>query len=447
MDTLFLSRLQFGLTAAFHYIFPPISIGLGLLLVVMEGLYLKTRDPLYHQMTRFWVRVFGLVFSLGVATGIVMEFQFGTNWSGYSRFVGDVFGSALAAEGIFAFFLESGFLAVLLFGWDKVSPAMHFFSTLMVCLGAHFSAVWIVVANSWQQTPAGFHVVARDGSARAEITDFGALVFNPSSVDRLWHVLMGAWQAGAFFVLSVSAWYLLKKRHEAFARASFKIAVAVATGASLLQLASGHSSAAGVAKNQPAKLAAFEGHYATGPADLTLFGWIDEKSERAVGPALPGMLSVLVHGDASAPVTGLRAFPPEDRPPVQPVFQAYHLMVGIGMGLIALAALGLFFQWRGTLASKRWLLWAFVLSVLGPQAANQLGWFAAEVGRQPWIVQGLLRTADAWSPVVGAGEVLFSIVLFGAVYLLLFALFLYLLNHKIQHGPAEEDLTTGRHRA
>jgi cytochrome d ubiquinol oxidase subunit I len=324
---------------------------------------------------------------------------------------------------------------------------MHFFSTLMVCLGAHFSAVWIVVANSWQQTPAGFHVVARDGSARAEITDFWALVFNPSSMDRLWHVLMGAWQAGAFFVLSVSAWYLLRKRHEAFARASFKIAVAVAMAASLLQLASGHTSAEGVAKNQPAKLAAFEGHYATGPADLTLFGWVDEKSERAVGPALPGILSVLVHGEASAPVTGLREFPPADRPPVQPVFQAYHLMVGIGMGLIALAALGLFHQWRGTLASRRWLLWAFVLSVLGPQAANQLGWFAAEVGRQPWIVQGLLRTSDAWSPVVGAGEVLCSIVLFGAVYLLLFALFLYLLNHKIQHGPAEEDLTTGRHRA
>ena len=447
MDTLFLSRLQFGLTIAFHYLFPPLSIGLGLLLVVMEGMYLRTRDPLYHQMTRFWVRIFGLVFSLGVATGIVMEFQFGTNWSAYSRFVGDVFGSALAAEGIFAFFLESGFLAILLFGWEKVGPKMHFFSTLMVCLGAHFSALWIVVANSWQQTPAGFHLVARDGAVRAEITDFWALVFNPSSMDRLFHVLIGAWLAGAFFVLSVSAWYLLKRRHEAFARASMKIALAAAMTASLLQLGSGHSSANGVAEHQPAKLAAFEGHYATGPGDLTLFGWVDERSETVTGPAVPGMLSVLVHGSASAPVKGLREFPPEDRPPVQPVFQSYHLMVGIGMGLIGLAALGLFFLWRQSLESKRWLLWAFVLSVLGPQAANQAGWFSAEVGRQPWIVQGLLRTADAGSPVVGAGEVLFSILLFTAIYLLLFVLFLYLLNHKIQHGPLEEDLTVGRHRA
>jgi cytochrome d ubiquinol oxidase subunit I len=324
---------------------------------------------------------------------------------------------------------------------------MHFFSTLMVCLGAHFSAVWIVVANSWQQTPSGFHMVARDGSARAEITDFWALVFNPSSMDRLFHVLMGAWLAGAFFVLSVSAWYLLKKRHEAFARASFRIALVVAMGASLLQLVSGHSSAAGVAKNQPAKLAAFEGHYATGPADLSLFGWVDEGAERVTGLKVPGMLSVLVHGDASAPVTGLREFAPADRPPVQPVFQSYHLMVGVGMALIGLAALGLFFSWRKTLESKRWLLWAFVLSVLGPQVGNQLGWFSAEVGRQPWIVQGLLRTSDGWSPSVGAGEVLFSIVLFSTIYLLLFALFIYLLNHKIQHGPAEEDLTAGRHRA
>ncbi len=447
MDTLFLSRLQFGLTIAFHYIFPPISIGLGLLLVVMEGLYLKTRDPLYHQMTRFWVRVFGLVFSLGVATGIVMEFQFGTNWSAYSRFVGDVFGSALAAEGIFAFFLESGFLAILLFGWNKVSAGMHFFSTLMVCLGAHFSAVWIVVANSWQQTPAGFHLVARDGSARAEITDFWAVVFNPSSLDRLWHVLMGAWQAGAFFVLSVAAWYLLKKRHEAFARASFKIALVVAMGASLLQLVSGHSSAGVVARHQPAKLAAFEGHYATGPGDLALLGWVDESAEKMTGLAMPGMLSFLVHWDASAPVTGLREFPPADRPPVNLVFQSYHLMVAVGMGLIGLAALGLFFLWRKTLESKRWLLWAFVFSVLGPQAANQAGWFSAEVGRQPWIVQGLLRTSDGFSPVVSAGEVLFSIVLFSLVYLMLFILFIFLLNHKIQHGPSEEDLTVGRQRA
>ena len=278
MDAMFLSRIQFAVTIAFHYLFPPLSIGLGLLLVFMEGLYLKTKNPLYHQMTRFWVKIFGLIFALGVASGIVMEFQFGTNWSTYSRYVGDVFGSALAAEGIFAFFLESGFLAILLFGWNKVKPKTHFFSTIMVCLGAHFSAVWIVVANSWQQTPAGHHIVQTETGFRAEIVDFWQMVFNPSSMDRLSHVYMGAWQAGAFFVLSVSAYYLLKKKHIEFSKTSFKIALVLAAFASTLQLVTGHSSAVGVSEHQPAKLAAMEAHYPENePAPLYLFGWVNEK--------------------------------------------------------------------------------------------------------------------------------------------------------------------------
>jgi cytochrome d ubiquinol oxidase subunit I len=234
---------------------------LGILLVIMEGMWLKTGNDLYHRMAKYWTKVFGLTFAIGVASGIVMEFEFGTNWATYSRYVGDVFGSALAAEGIFAFFLESGFLAVLLFGWDKVGPKMHFFSTLMVCLGAHFSAVWIVVANSWQQTPAGFEIVGEGMTARAEITDFWAMVFNPSSMDRLSHTLMGCWQAGAFLVISVAAWYLLKGRHLAFAKASMKIGLVIALVASLMQLVTGHSSAVGVAENQPAKLAAMEAHW------------------------------------------------------------------------------------------------------------------------------------------------------------------------------------------
>ena len=213
MDVLTLSRIQFGATIAFHYIYPPLSIGLGIMLVLMEGAWLKTGNNLYHQMARFWTKVFALTFAIGVATGIVMEFEFGTNWATYSRFVGDVFGSALAAEGIFAFFLESGFLAVLLFGWDKVGRKLHFFSTCMVALGAHFSAVWIVVANSWMQTPAGYHIVGEGMHARAEITDFWQLVFNPSMLDRLFHTICGAWCAGAFLVVSVSAWYLLKGKH------------------------------------------------------------------------------------------------------------------------------------------------------------------------------------------------------------------------------------------
>ena len=230
MDVTLLSRIQFAMTIAFHYIYPPLSIGLGVVLVVMEGLYLKTRLPIYQQMTRFWVRVFGLTFALGVATGIVMEFEFGTNWASYSRFVGDVFGSALAAEGIFAFFLESGFLALLLFGWDKVGPRWHFFATLMVCLGAHFSAIWIIVANSWMQTPAGFRLAAHGLGTRAEVTDFWAMVFNPSTVERLTHTVLGAWQAGAFLVVSVSAYYLLKGKFEEFARRSLRVGVATGAG-------------------------------------------------------------------------------------------------------------------------------------------------------------------------------------------------------------------------
>jgi cytochrome d ubiquinol oxidase subunit I len=370
-----------------------------------------------------------------------MEFEFGTNWATYSRFVGDVFGSALAAEGIFAFFLESGFLAVLLFGWDKVSRKVHFFSTCMVCLGAHFSAVWIVVANSWMQTPAGYHLVIRNGVERAEITDFWQLVFNPSSMDRLFHVLCGAWQAGAFLVVSVSAWYLLKKRHLDFARASLRVGLTVGLIASLLQLVSGDFSARGVAKNQPAKLAAFEGLYnTTSNAPLTLVGYVDEQDQKVIGLQWPGLLSFLVAHNTHATVTGLDAFPPEDRPPVEASFLFFHGMVGVGFAMIAIAALGFLYFRHGSLPNRRWLLWILVFSVLGPQLANQLGWFAAEVGRQPWIVYGLMRTPEGLSAVVKANAILTSLILFTAIYFLLFAVFIYLLNDKIQHGPDEQDL-------
>ncbi len=440
MDVLTLARVQFAFTIAFHYIYPPLSIGLGVALVMMEAMWLKTGKAIYHQMARFWTKVFALTFAIGVATGIVMEFEFGTNWATYSRYVGDVFGSALAAEGIFAFFLESGFLAVLLFGWDKVGRKVHFFATCMVCLGAHFSAVWIVVANAWQQTPAGYVIEQSPHGPRAVITDFWAMVFNPSSVDRLSHTLCGAWQAGAFLVVSVSAWYLLKRRHEAFARQSLKVGLLMALVASVLQIITGHFSAHGVMKNQPAKMAAFEGHYETKEMPVYLFGWVDEKTEQVKGGvALPQPVSRMILGTGE-PVKGLKEFAPADRPPVKSVFQFYHGMVAIGFSLFGLAVLGVVQWWRGKLFEQRGLLWLMVFSVLGPQLANQLGWFAAEVGRQPWIVYGLLRTSDGLSAVVKANAVLTSLILFAAVYALLFAVFVYLLNDKIQHGPDEADL-------
>lgn len=450
MDVVGLSRLQFALTIMFHYLFPPLTIGLGVLMVIMEALYLRTNDAVYKSMAQFWTRVFAVTFAMGVASGIVMEFQFGTNWSVYSRFVGDVFGSALAAEGIFAFFLESGFLAVVVFGWDRVSRKVHFFSTLMVSLGSIFSAVWIVVANSWQQTPAGHHIVDGPSGPRAEITDFWAMVFNPSSVERLTHTLVGAFILGAFFVMSVSAFYILRGRHLEFARRSFKIALILAAVTSVGQLLLGHAHAVQVAQTQPAKLAAFEGLFTTpeGGAPLNLFGIPDEKNDTlhmAVG--VPGMLSFLVHGNFSTPVPGLDQFPKEDRPPVLIPFVTYHTMVGLGMYFIGITLLGLFLLWRGTLFQTRWLMWVFVFSVVAPYVANQFGWVAAEVGRQPWIVYGLLRTKDAASPSVDAYEVLVSIIMFTIIYALLFAVWIFVLNDKIQHGPDEPtappDKTTG----
>ena len=447
MDTEILARIQFAFTVAFHYIYPPLSIGLGILLVMMEGMYIKTKNPLYEQMTKFWVKVFALTFAIGVATGIVMEFEFGTNWATYSRFVGDVFGSALAAEGIFAFFLESGFLALLVFGWDKVKPRTHFISTIIVSLGSMFSAVWIVVANSWQQTPAGYHIVREGLSARAEITDFWAMVFNPSSVDRLLHVLSGAWLAGAFLVISVSAFYILKNRHLDFAKSSLRIAMLLALFASLFQLFTGHQSAIGVNENQPAKLAAMEAHFdSSAVGDLHLFGWVDEKNKEVkLGVSIPGLLSYLVYGDAAKPIAGLNSFPKNETPPVNIVFQSYHIMVAIGFFLIGISVLGVFLWWRGKLFNHRWLLRVFVFSVLGPQIANQLGWITAEVGRQPWIVYGLLKTSDALSKVVTAGQIMFSLILFAVIYLFLFILFIYLLNEKIKHGPDEPETITSEY--
>lgn len=441
MNTEILSRIQFAFTIAFHYIYPPLSIGLGVVLVIMEGLFLRTGKPIYEQMTRFWIKIFALIFGIGVATGIVMEFEFGTNWAVYSRYVGDVFGSALAAEGIFAFALESGFLGILLFGWNRVSPRVHFFSTIMVALGSMFSAIWIVVANSWQQTPAGFKIEGEGMKARAVITDFWEMVFNPSSMDRLSHVIIGSFLAGSFLVLSVNAYYILRKRHLEIARAGFKIALTVATLASLLQLFTGHRSADGVAHNQPAKLAAFEGHYdSLAVADMFLVGWADAKNQKVSGLKIPGGLTFLLYQDFKTPVKGLNAFPKENRPSdraVNFVFQTYHLMVAIGMTLIGLTLLASFLWWRGKLFQQKWLLQIFAWSVLLPQIGNQVGWYSAEVGRQPWVVYGLLRTSDALSQSLRAEQVWFSLIMFTFVYALLFVLFLYLLNKKIKHGPVD----------
>ena len=443
MDVEILARVQFALTIMFHYIYPPLSIGISLLLVLMEGQYLWTKDNIYHQMAKFWTRIFAVTFAIGVATGIVMEFEFGTNWATYSRFVGDVFGSALAAEGVFAFFLESGFLALLLFGWDKLRPAVHFFSTVMVSLGAHFSAIWIIVANSWMQTPAGYHIVGKGLHARAEITSFWEMVFNPSSMDRLAHTVVGAWLAGAFFVLSVSAYYLLKKQHQKFAINSMKTALIVALFGTVLQGFLGDDSAGGVAKNQPMKLAAFEGVYQTQKgAPLYLFGIPNSKEEKIdYGLAVPKLLSFLSFRDFSAEVKGLNKIPKEDWPNVAVLFPVYRVMLGMWAIMLVVVLMATYMWRKGTLFNSKGMLWILVFSVLAPQIANQTGWVVAEMGRQPWIVQDLLRTFDGLSKSVTANQILGSIIMFGVVYLFLFIMFIYLIDNKIRTGPGKEDLT------
>lgn len=447
MDVEILSRIQFAFTVAFHYIYPPLSIGLGLLIVLAEWKWLRTTEAVWRQLTRFLIKLFALTFGLGVATGIVMEFEFGTNWAVYSRYVGDVFGSALAAEGIFAFALESGFLGVLLFGWGRVKPVWHFVSAVGVWLGSMFSAVWIVVANSWQQTPAGYHVVGEGLDARAEIVDFWAMVLNPSSVERLMHVWLGSFLAGGFLLASIAAWYLIKKQHVEVARKALAIALPVVLVASWAQLFSGHVAAEVVAEHQPAKLAALEGHYeAEGPADMYLLGWVDNETQEVTGLGVPGGLSILLSGSPDTPVTGLNAFAPEDRPgQVNAVFQFYHIMVAIGMALIALATWAFVLHRRGRLEASTWTLKALVVAVLLPQIANQAGWFAAEMGRQPWVVYGLLRTSDALSEAVRAEQVWFSLILFTGIYLVLFLLFIYLLRKKILHGPEVEESERASH--
>lgn len=445
MDPTLPARLQFAFTISFHYLYPPITIGLGLFLVVLGVLHLRTRDPLWNRALRFWVRIYALNFAVGIATGLVQEFEFGTNWSMYSRTVGDVFGSALAAEGIFAFFLESGFLGVMLFAGDRIGPRLQVLATSLVALGAHFSAIWIVVANSWMQTPSGYQLVRGPaGDIRAETASFLGVVLNPSAADRLLHVLVAAWLTGAFLVLSVSAWYLLRDRHHEFAHACMRVALVIATLAALFQVfVSGDQSARAAAVNQPAKFAAMEGHWETGPDPLAILGWVDEASGRTYAIALPGGTSFLLDFRFDAPVRGLNTISRDLRPPVNWVFQAYHVMIALGGFLLGLSLLSSLLFWRRRLHTTRWVLWLLVPGPLYALAANLAGWWTAEIGRQPFIVSGILRTAQGVSPNVPAGAVLTSIGMFVVMYALLGALYVYLLNDKIQQGPEDRDPDPG----
>jgi len=434
MDVVLLARIQFALTVGFHFLFPPLTIGLAWLLVAIEWRGWRSGDATWVRMGKFFGKLLALTFAVGVATGIVMEFQFGTNWATYSKFVGDIFGAPLAAEGVLAFFLESGFLGLYLFGRGRVSKGVHWFSILMVAVGSVISAFWILVANSWQQTPAGY--VLREG--RAELISFWAAVFNPSTLPRFLHTVDAALISGAFLVAGVAAYRLLKDHQDELARRAARLAIVVGLVASVAEtFPFGHVHARQVARTQPAKFAAIEGLYtSTSAAPMVLFAYpVTPPPELKAKIEIRGVLSWLAFGDINTRIRGIDEFPPGDRPPLWLTFVSFHNMVVLGLYFIAAMAWGAWLLRRGRLWDSRRYLTLLVISIPLPLAACQLGWMAAEVGRQPWIVYGLLRTSDAVSPAVPVGDVLFSICLFGLLYLLLGALFIYLLVREIRHGP------------
>jgi len=434
MDALTLARIQFAVTVGFHFIFPPISIGLAWLLVFAEWLGWRRGDPEYVQIGQFFGKLFAITFAAGVATGIVMEFQFGTNWAQYSRFVGDIFGAPLAAEGVFAFFLESTFLGVYLFGRGRLSKGAHWFSALMVAFGATLSALWIIIANSWQQTPAGY--VVRNG--RAELTDFFAAALNPSTLPRYFHTVTASLVTGALIMAGVAAWHLRRNPQAGFARKALKLAVVwglLVAAAEIMPF--GHWHAQQVARTQPEKFAAIQGLYSSeSGAPLVLFALpLQDPLRLGAAVEIPGLLSWMALGDPGARIRGLEAFPPENRPPLWITFVSYHNMVALGMWFVALMAWSAWRMATGKLWTDRRTLTALVWSIPLGVVACQLGWTAAEVGRQPWIVYGLLRTSQAHSPTVTAGEIAFSLVLFTAVYALLGALWLTLMIRRAKAGP------------
>jgi cytochrome d ubiquinol oxidase subunit I len=446
MDAETLSRIQFALTISFHFIFPPLSMGLGLMLLVVSGAYLRTKDPKWRQLAFFWTKVYGLIFALGVATGVVQEFEFGTNWAEYSRFVGNVFGSLLAAEGVFAFFLEGGFLGLMLFGGNRLGPKLWFFATFMVVFGAHFSALWIVMANSWMQTPAGYTVVSDPAPARAVMTNFWEVVFTPSFIPRIMHVFVASWTVGAALMLSVSAWYLLKKRHVELAKSNLRVALPLfILFATTNVVIFGANQAVEVTQNQPLKLASMEGLYESEScARMYVVGWVDETTQTTTGISIPCLLSYLAYQDINATVEGIDAFAPDPTPPINLLFQVYHYMIVMGPALAGIGVLaGLMFLWKRRLFESRFVLWLLVLTVFIGETVITAGWWTAEIGRQPWIVYDVLKTADGVSPILPAYEVVFSLIMFVVLYSLLIVLFLYLLNRKIQAGPEElEEVET-----
>lgn len=433
MDVVMLSRLQFAVAVFFHFIFVPLTLGLSVLMVWMETRYVRTGDEFWKRQVQFWGKLFLINFTLGVVTGITLEFQFGTNWSRYSEYVGDIFGSLLAIEATAFFFLESTFLAVWIFGWKRVSKKVHLFSICMVAFAGNMSALWIIIANGWMQNPVGY--VLRNG--RAELDNFYTVITNPYAWGQYFHTIVSSWLLAGFFVLGVSAWHLLRKSNVEFFRASFRMAAPFTLVLALLVAFSGHQQGLAVAKYQPSKLAAMEAQWETernAPFHLLLIP--DPAGEKNFVQALsiPGLTSWLAFGDVNAEVKGLKSFPKEDRPPVCGTYYAFRLMVAFAGAFLVLAACA--FMQRNKQEMNPLMLRALVWAIPLPYFAIFFGWAVAEVGRQPWIVYGLMRTTDAVSP-VPASSVAISLAAFLVVYSLLGLIDIMLLRKYACKGPKQ----------
>lgn len=432
-DAVFLARFQFAFTTAFHIIFPAFTIGLASYLAVLEGLFLKTRNPVYQKLYRYWVKIFAVAFGMGVVSGIVLSYQFGTNWAVFSDKAGPVIGPLMGYEVLTAFFLEAGFLGIMLFGMNKVGERLHFFATLMVAFGTALSAFWILAANSWMQTPAGF---ALNEQGQYIVTSWVEAIFTPSFPYRFVHMLLAAYLTTAFVVGAVGAWHLLKEKRSEVAQQMFSMAMWMALIVAPLQVFVGDLHGLNTQEYQPAKVAAMEGHFTSETqAPLYLFGWPNEETQKVdYAIKVPGLASLILKHDIDAEVTGLDAFPRDEWPPVPIVFWSFRIMVALGVLMVVLGIWSACLRWRGRLYESRALLRAAVW--MGPSGfiAVLAGWIVTEVGRQPWIVYGLLRTQDAVSPIDAVG-VAGSLIAFIVVYFIVFGAGAVYMIRKMASNP------------
>lgn len=435
-DAVSIHRLHFAFTITYHYLFPQLTMGLALLIVISKSIALIKNDERYHRASRFWGKIFGINFLFGVVTGIPMEFQFGTNWARFSSYAGGVIGQTLALEGIYAFFLESSFLGLFLFGERKLGKIMHWFAALMVFIGAWVSGYFIIATNAWMQRPHSY-TLAADGSA--QLNDFGTLIFNHWLLSQYLHNMGGAVVTGSFAMAALGAFYVLTERDREFGRLILRLGLIAATIASVWQLfPTGDSEGRNVLNHQPAKLAAMEGLFKTAPGSpLVIIGQPNTAEQRLDNPLhIPGALGFLTYQRWGAEVRGLDAFPRDQWPDNIPLlYYSYHIMVGLGTIFIAITIIASFLLWRGKLDRTRWMLWILMLSFPFPFIANTAGWLTAELGRQPWLAYGLMRTSEGASMHVSAGNGLFTLLGFMGIYTVLSMLYLFLMWHEIERGP------------